>query len=224
MKNSRPLQSSLNQFKADWETRVGADIARLIADDIDYVRASGILDRAARAGAAFPKAVLTDATGKSFDLSVVYAKGPAIVIFYRGGWCPYCNLELRSYQKMLGDIHAAGGALVAISPELPDHSLTTAQKNELAFPILSDHGSALAADLGIRFSLSEAVRPFYEKAGHTLPDRNGDGAWVLPMPATFVVAKGGRIAAAFIEPDYRKRTDPAEAVTVLRTLSAARAV
>jgi peroxiredoxin len=138
-----------------------------------------------------------------------------ILTFYRGGWCPYCNLELRAYQALLAEIHAAGAELVAVSPELPDHSLTTAQKNDLTFTVVSDVGGVLAEALGIRFIISEAVRPFYEKAGHALPTRNGDGVWSVPMPATFVIERGGRIRSAFIEPDYRKRLDPREALTAL---------
>jgi peroxiredoxin len=220
---STPLQTDLDRFKADWEARVGAEIARLISGDIESLRDSGILDRAAKPGDRWPAAALTDALGRPFDLAALVADRPVVVTFYRGGWCPYCNLELRAWQKALPELDAAGAALVAVSLELPDHSLSTAEKNGLAYPVLSDAGGALAAALGIRFTLSEAVRPFYERAGHALPDRHGDGAWTLPMPATFVVAKGGRIAAAFVEPDYRRRAEPAEALAALRALAADRA-
>ena len=213
------LQSELDAFRSGWESRVGEAIAGLIAGDIEDLRDTGILDRAAKAGDVLPAAGdLLDQHGKRFDLAALVADKPAIVTFYRGGWCPYCNLELRGYQALLSEIEAAGGTLVAVTPELPDHSLSTAEKNDLSFTVLSDIGGALASALGIRFTLSDKVRPFYEKAGHALPDRNGDGTWALPMPATFVVAKGGRIAAAFVEPDYRKRLDPKEALAALRSL------
>jgi peroxiredoxin len=165
-----------------------------------------------------PAGHLVDQHGRSVDLAKLMAEKPVILSFYRGGWCPYCNLELRAYQGLLGEIHAAGGELVAVTPELPDHSLSTAQKNDLAFAVLSDVGGKLASALGIRFELSDAVRPFYEKAGHALPQRNGDGKWALPVPATFVVARGGAIAAAFIDPDYRNRTDPELALAALRAI------
>jgi peroxiredoxin len=210
------LQAELDAFRLGWEARVGDAIARMIAGDIEALRGSGILDRAARAGDAFPTAVpLLDAQGRRFDLAPLVAAWPLLVTFYRGGWCPYCNMELRAYQARLAEIEAAGVTLVAVSPELPDHSMTTTERNALAFPVLSDPGSALAAALGIRFSLSDQVRPFYEKAGHALPARNGDGAWALPMPATFVVAKGGMIRAAFVEPDYRRRVDPRRVLDAL---------
>jgi peroxiredoxin len=214
------LQTELDTFRAGWEARVGEQIARLIAGDIDDLRATGILDRAARTGDAFPATTnLRDAHGAAFDMKALIAAKPVILTFYRGGWCPYCNLELRAYQALLDDIHAAGAELVAVSPELPDHSLSTAQKNDLTFTVLSDIGGALASALGIRFTLSDAVKPFYEKAGHALPDRNGDGTWALPMPATFAIERGGRIVEALVEPDYRKRLDPAKALEALRRIT-----
>jgi peroxiredoxin len=218
------FQSELDTFRTSWEERVGEQIARLIGGDIEDLRATGILDRAAKAGDRMPAtANLVDAHGNSFDLAALAADKPLIVTFYRGGWCPYCNLELRAYQALLADIRATGGELVAISPELPDHALSTAEKNDVAYTVLSDVGGALASALGIRFTLSDAVRPFYEKAGHALPDRNGDGTWALPMPATFVVERGGRIAEAFIEPDYRKRLDPKLALAALQAIGSRKA-
>jgi peroxiredoxin len=220
--NTTTLQSELDAFRMGWESRVGETIARMIAGDIDDLRATGILDRSAGEGDAFrDPGTLLDAKGRAFDLAGLVARQPTIVVFYRGGWCPYCNLELREYQKQLAAIHAAGAELVAVSPEQPDHALSTAEKNDLSFTVLSDVGGALASQLGIRFTLSDAVRPFYEKAGHALPERNGDGSWALPMPATFVVERGGRIAKAFIKPDYRKRLEPLDALAVLGSLTAA---
>lgn len=214
------LQTELTQFRTAWESRVGEQIARLIGGDIEDLRNSGILDRTARAGDAFPEAPhLRDAQDRPFDLAALIAMKPVVLTFYRGGWCPYCNLELRAYQARLAEIEAMGATLVAVSPERPDHSLSTAEKNDLRFAVLSDVGGELASALGIRFTLSEAVRPFYEKAGHALPERNGDGSWALPMPASFVIARGGRIALAEIEPNYRKRLEPRAALDALHPLT-----
>jgi peroxiredoxin len=213
------LQTELSQFRSAWEARVGEQIARLIGGDIEDLRTSGILERAAQVGDAFPAAPhLRDAMDRPFDLAALIAAKPVVLTFYRGGWCPYCNLELRAYQARLAEIEAMGAALVAVSPERPDHSLSTAEKNDLRFAVLSDVGGDLASALGIRFTLSETVRPFYEKAGHALPNRNGDGSWALPMPASFVIARGGRIALAEIEPDYRKRLEPRAALDALQAL------
>lgn len=214
--NTTVLQTELNAFRESWETRVGDELATRFANDINDLRATGILERAIKPGQVFPATPkLLDAHARPYDLAAQLKRTPAIITFYRGGWCPYCNLELRAYQTLLPEIQAAGAALVAISPELPDHSLSTAEKNDLSYPVLSDVGGELAKALGIRFELSDSVRPFYEKAGHALPERNGDGMWALPIPATFVVAQGGKVIATMIEADYRKRAEPRIALASL---------
>ena len=211
-----PLQNELDAFKTTWLDRVGPDVARLVDDD--NVSLQSLAGRALKAGDAFPPLTLTRADGTPVDLGALANAYPLVVSFYRGGWCPYCNLELRAYQQRLGEIEALGARLVAVSPETPDNTLSTAEKNDLSFPVLSDAHGRLADKLGIRFPLSAGIVALYKKFGHDLPTHNGDGEWSLPMPATFVVAKGGRVAAAFVDPDYRKRTDPADAIAALKNL------
>lgn len=216
------LQAELDGFRAEWEARVGPEAARLIAADIEALRATGLAERAARAGTRLPQVGdLRDPHGAPFDLGALVARSPLVLTFYRGGWCPYCNLELRAWQKQLPELRRLGAELVAVSPELPDHALSTAERNALAFTVLSDVGGGLAAALGIRFALSETARPYYERAGHALPERHGDGGWWLPIPATFVVARGGTILAAQVEPDYRRRLEPEAALTALRAAAVA---
>lgn len=212
------LQTELDSFKAAWTERVGPAVANMMADD--NAQLAPLAARALGPGDAFPGFVLGDQTARRVDLAELMSRGPLVVTFYRGGWCPYCNLELRAYQSALPDIERLGARLVAVTPETPDNSLTTAQKNDLAFTVLSDEHGRLADALGIRFELSEAVKAYFVRSGHDLPARNGDNRWSLPMPATYVVARGGRIALAFVDPDYRKRLDPASAVAALAKLSA----
>src|SRR6266404_8192805 len=149
--------------------------------------ASGISQHALKAGDRVPDFRLPDARGDYVRLCDLLAKGPVVLSFYRGGWCPYCNLELRALQKVLPQITALGAQLVAISSQTPDESLSTAEKNELAFPVLSDVGSATAKAFGIAFDLAEELRPIYARFGHALPDKNGDESRVLPIPATYVI-------------------------------------
>lgn len=215
------LQTELDTFKASWLDRVGPDVAKLVDDDNAALQ--GLAAKALRAGDRFPALVLSDQTGHPVDLAGLANAHPLILTFYRGGWCPYCNMELRAYQKSLGEIETLGAKLIGVSPETPDNTLSTAEKNDLSFPVLSDDQGRLADALGIRFQLSPAIKALYQKFGHDLPTRNGDGQWSLPMPATFIVAKGGVIAHASVDPDYRTRLDPAVAIDVLRriTLSSA---
>ena len=134
---------------------------------------------------------------------------PVILSFYGGGWCPYCNLELRAYQRVLGEIEAAGGQLVAVSPEQPDRTAITAAENNLSFPLLTDAGLVVARRFGIVFDLAQPLHALYTRFGHALPDVNGDDSWALPAPATFVIGRDQRIALASVDADYRQRLEPA---------------
>ncbi|MGE0702133.1 MAG: peroxiredoxin-like family protein [Hyphomicrobiaceae bacterium] len=210
------LQAELDAFKATWTERVGPVVAQMMSDDN-----AALLPLAAKAlkvGDRFPGLTLADQLGRPTDIAQLLSDGPIVVTFYRGGWCPYCNLELRAYQKMLPEIQALGARLVAVTPETPDNALSTAEKNDLAFAVLSDDAGRLADALGIRFELSDAVKAYFVKAGHDLPARNGNDRWSLPMPATYVVGTGGLIALAFVDPDYRRRLEPAAAIAALRKL------
>lgn len=212
-----PLQDELDAFKVTWTERVGPDIAQMMADD--NASLVPLADAALKMGDRFPSAALIDQLGRSVDIVTNAADKPQVVTFYRGGWCPYCSMELRAYQKALPEIEAAGGALVAVSPEAPDHTLSTAEKNELGFSVLSDAEGRLADALGIRFELSEEVKAYFVSVGHDLPARNADDKWSVPFPATYVVGADGQIAFAFVDPDYRKRLDPQAVVGILRHLN-----
>ena len=140
-----------------------------------------------------------------------------VLSFYCGGWCPYCNLELRALQNVLPEFGAVGATLIAVSPQTPDESLSTAEKNDLAFPVLSDTASRVAKSFGIAFDLADDLRPIFTSFGQALPDRNGDDSWVLPIPATFVIDRNGIIAFAHLDVDFRHRLEPA---TITATLAA----
>jgi peroxiredoxin len=212
------LQTELDAFRSAWAERVGPGIVDTIRQDNEALAKSGIVDNALKAGDVFPGLSLPDQRGRQRDLKAMFTEAPLVVTFYRGGWCPYCSLELRAYQQALSEIERYGAKLVAVSPETPNNTLTTTEKNDLAFPVLSDVQGRLADALGIRFSLSQTIRDLYVKFGHDLPTHNGDGRWSLPIPATYVVAKGGRIAVAQVDPDYRNRLEPQAALEALRKL------
>jgi peroxiredoxin len=141
-----------------------------------------------------------------------------VLTFYRGGWCPYCNIQLRAYQAVLPQIAALGARLVAISPQLPEQSLATAQTDELTFDVLSDVGNHAARRFGLVYALPEELRAALRSNNKALPGINGDESWELPVPATYVIAPNGRIALAYIEVDYRKRLGPDAILDALRSL------
>jgi peroxiredoxin len=217
------LAAELEAFRAEFKTKVPAEIREAMARADNELAASGILDRALKAGDAAPDFSLPDARGGSVRLSELLANGPVVLSFYRGGWCPYCNMELRALQQHQAAFSAQGAALVALSPQKPDESLSTAEKNALAFSVLSDVGSAVAKAFGVAFDLADELRPIYARFGHALPDRNGVDNWTLPIPATYVIDRDQTIAFGFVDVDYRRRLEPSEIVRVLKSLNIQRA-
>jgi peroxiredoxin len=212
------LKEELESFRNEFMSKAPAEIRDAMTRADLGLAASGITARALKAGDRVPDFSAPDATGKTVRLSDLLKGGPVVLSFYRGGWCPYCNLELRALQAALPEIARLGASLVAISPQSPDESLSTAQKNALTFRVLSDTDSHVAKAFGIAFDLAEELRPIYSRFGHALPDKNGVESWVLPIPATYVIDRMGTITLAFIDVDYRNRLEPADIVTALETL------
>jgi len=182
------------------------------------VASSGIAGSSLGVGATAPDFDLPDAIGTKVSLSALLAKGPVVIAFYRGGWCPYCSTELRALQAKLAEITAAGATLVAVSPQIPDASLSTAEKLDLAFPVLSDEGNTVAGEFGLVFSLPEALRDVYAGFGLDLPAANGDDTFRLPIPATYVIRTDGTVAWRFADADYTKRAEPDDVLAALGAL------
>ncbi len=165
-----------------------------------------------KVGDTLPSFRLSDAVGKEVNSADLLAQGPLLISFYRGEWCPFCNLELRALQKHLPEFKAKGVTLIAISPELPNQSLTTTEKHNLGFPVLSDVGNKFARQLGIVFAQPDALRPVIQPGVNSLKDRNGDDSFEVPVPATLLVDRKGVVRNAFIDADYTKRLEPATAL------------
>jgi len=165
-----------------------------------------------------PPFTLPNATGGDVKLADALAEGPVVLTFYRGTWCPYCNTELRDLQAVLPEIEAAGASLIAISPQQPDSSLSMQEKHSLTFPVLSDAGNAVSRAYGLVFSVGEDVKERYEAIGIDLAVVNGDDAWELPVPATYVIDSEGVIRFAFVEADYTQRAAPRQILEALQSL------
>jgi peroxiredoxin len=214
------LNQELGSFAANFAQQMPADVGHALQQSIDEVRSSGIAELALKVGDRAPEFSLPSAHGRRISLADLLAKGPIILNFYRGGWCPYCNLELRAYRAILSDIRAAGGDLVAISPQTPEQSLAAAEKNALAFEVLSDHGNRVATLFGIAYPIPEVVKAIGARFGTDLGAINGSDDGQLPISATYVIERDRRIAVASIEPDFRVRLEPTEALRVLKGLVA----
>ena len=175
--------------------------------------------RALQPGDTAPDFILPNVDGRSVRLYSELEEGPVVLVFYRGGWCPYCNIHLRGFQKLLAEFKAAGAQVVAISPQLPDQSLTTLEKDELAFPVLSDVGLSTARAFGVAFELPKALLSLYADFDVLLEDINGvEGAQELPMPATFVIRADRTLAYAHVEADFTRRAEPLEVLQLVREL------
>ncbi|MGF1493780.1 MAG: peroxiredoxin-like family protein [Microcoleaceae cyanobacterium] len=214
MNLTQELKNFQEQFRANQPEAVKQKMAQATQDLID----SALAQTAVKTGDTAPNFALPNAVGKTIELQELHKAGPVVIAFYRGQWCPYCNLELRALQQYLPQIQTLGATLVAISPQTPDNSLSTTEKNELTFEVLSDVGNKVAREFGLVFSLPEELRPIYVEFGIDLPGHNGDQTYELPIPATYIVDQTGTVVHDFIEPDYTKRLDPEEIIAKLKTL------
>lgn len=185
-----------------------ADVLSAMETATAQLAATSLTGKALKPGARMPDFELPDATGKIVRSAALRTQGPLLISFYRGHWCPYCNLELQALQERLADITAQGATLIAISPQTPDQSLTTQQKHELKFPVLSDVGNKVAKRFGIVYTLDAGLRPIYQAFGIDLKAHNGDSSFELPVPATYLVAKDGTVLESYLDVDYRKRLAP----------------
>jgi len=167
-----------------------------------------------------PEFKLPNAEGKLISLENLLKEGPVVVTFYRGNWCPYCNLQLRALQARLSEIHSLGATLVAISPQVPDGSLTKDEISEMDFIGLSDQSAKVAKEYGVAWEVPEFLME------HMRVDRNLDleeinngNANILPIPATFIITANGKVAWNYVNVDYRTRSEPEEIIEALKKLS-----
>ncbi|MFI0716316.1 peroxiredoxin-like family protein [Streptomyces inhibens] len=180
--------------------------------------ASGQADRALQVGDTAVHFSLPTATGETVTLDTLLSAGPVVLTFYRGAWCPYCNFALRALQEQTDAIAAHGAQLVAVSPQIPDESLTLAEKHALTFPVLSDLGCDTAKQYGLSFDLPDDLAAVYDSFGFDLQRVNGGHPRTLPLPATYVIDRDATIRWAFIDTDYTTRAEPSDVLAALDAL------
>lgn len=215
------LQSKLDAFKADFEAgkppyNVPYSVIETMHRATAELIASGAAGRALKAGDKAPAFTLNDPDGHPVSSTDLLARGPLVVSFYRGVWCPYCNMELHALQTALPDFNALGASLVAISPQTAVNSRKSVRQNDLGFPILSDTHNDVAAAFGLRFAMPDYLIELYKGLKNDLPAFNGDPSWTLPMPGRFVIAQDGTILYAEVNPDYTRRPEPQDMLPALR--------
>lgn len=215
---TQSLSNQLKDYQNGFKQKASSETVNTMTQATSDLASSGIVDNSLKVGDKAPDFILPDATGKPVKLSELLVKGPVVINFYRGQWCPYCNLEIRAFQQLLPEFQQASAQVIAISPELPDNSISITEKHELAFPVLSDVGNTVARSYGLVFSLAESLRPLYKGFGIDIPASNGDDTYELPVPATYVIDSTGTIRYAYAEADYTLRAEPAEVLAAVKTL------
>lgn len=206
------LQTELDGVFSNFAQNGPQDVVQTIEKSLTDFKTSFNPQSTIQVGDTLPPFRLPNAVGQEVSSTDLLAKGPLLITFYRGEWCPFCNLALHHLQLALPQIKAKGVTLVAISPELPNTSLTTTEKHNLKFPVLSDVGNKFARQLGIVWKQPNEMRSVFERFGNDLSKRNGDDTLEVPVPATFLVDKSGVVRNAFVDPDYMKRLEPETAL------------
>ena len=215
------LQATLDAFRADFKAgkppyNAPAHIHPIMERATAELIASGAAQRALKVGDKAPLFSLKDGNGELVSSAQLLAQGPLVLTFYRGVWCPYCNMELEALQAFLPELKTAGAQLVAVSPQTASNSRKSTRITELEFPILSDPHNDVAAAFGLRFELPDYLIELYKVFGNNLPLINDDPAWTLPMPARYVIGQDSVIRYAEVNPDYTQRPEPSDMLDALK--------
>ena len=208
------------QVRAGATKHLPPDVLAVFDRNLDDARAVGVPAEAISVGDTLHSFTLDDASGAPVTLEQVVDNGPAVIVFYRGGWCPYCNVALRTYQReLLPELPALGARLVAISPQTPDQSLSTVEKAELEFTVLSDPGARVAHRIGIAFQQADDVLEAQRELGLDLADVNAEGSTQLPRPTVLVVDTARVVRFVDVQPDYTARTEVSDILDALARLA-----
>ncbi len=212
------LAEKIQAFQAEMIPTIPEHTLNTMMAELQTLITSGLAESAKNTGDLFPAFSLPDANNESHDSHALLANGPLVVSFYRGAWCPYCNLEINALQQRLADINAAGAQLIAISPQTPNKSLDQVSQSQLDFEVLSDIGNKLAKECGLVFTLPQPLRPIYEAWQIDIPGHNADDSFELPIPATYIIDQTGKIHYAHVDMDYTRRLEPEVIIEQLKML------
>ena len=211
------LKAQIDAYNVQKDAKLPADVLALMNTTNEELIAQHIKDNALQVGQKVENFSLVNHKGENIEFADLLKKGPVIISFYRGGWCPYCNLELKALNDYLPQFKTQSAQLVAISPQLPDETLSTAQKNDLEFDVLSDVSNKVAEQFGLLFTLDERIQALYTQFGINFEHYYGDKSFKLPLPATYVINQEGVITYAFLNEDYTLRAEPTDIMAALES-------
>ena len=209
------LQQMITDLQAVSLPNIPPEALQTMMQATQELVATGIAGKALQAGEQAPDFTLPNTRGELVSLAPLLKKGPVVLNFYRGAWCPYCQLELKALDDALPEITALGASVLSISPNVVEKSAAYAAENPFDFDILSDVDNTVANDYRLVFTLADQLRPIYAKFGLDLKAFDGNDRFELPMPATYVVRTDGTIAAGFVHEDYTQRMEPADIIACL---------
>jgi len=209
------LQDQLDEITANTRHLVQPERLAIGERAIAELFATHIEERILPVGSSAPEFALKDSNGKLVRSADLLATGPLVIKFFRGRWCPYCMTELETWRDLYGSLRERGAVMVAIGPQIERQSDFMARQHGLPFPVLSDPGNQVATQFGIVWTVPDYLRDYYRSILVNIPFVNGDQSWTLPLPATSVISREGRIVFAEAHADFRVRPEPAEAMGVL---------
>lgn len=209
------LATQIQQFNIELAAKVPQEVLEAFGKSIEDLKTKNIEEKSIKIGETIPNFSLKNAKNEVVNSSDILKNGKMIIAFYRGSWCPYCNLELKALQEKISEFKEKNATLVAISPQSPDNSLTVIEKHHLTFEVLTDKDNVFAKQLGIVFELQDFVLPYYHALGIDLSSFNKNADNSLPIPAVFVVNESSKIIYKFADANYMNRIDIDELLNTL---------
>ena len=212
------LRHSLEEYKCKMASTLSKEVLEVLSRNTSLLQERNLAEQAITVGNSFPAFTLPDSQGKPYSLTSLLEQGPVIISFFRGGWCPYCVLELKALRDIMNDLPTLNATLIAITPETQEHIAETVSQNELNFIVVSDQNNQLAKQCGLVFTVPDELLKEYQKLGIDINSNNGQAKAELPIPATYIVDQQGTVRFAFVEEDYISRAEPSHLVTILKAL------
>ena len=214
------ISEQVGEFNVGFTTQIGPDLSAVFDREQQDLKSTGVPVDAVAVGDIAPDAQLVGLDGQIVNLSSVTAGRPAVLVFYRGAWCPYCNITLRTYERDLRpELDRLGVALVAISPQTPAGSTAAVQGGELNFPVLSDPSNAFVRALGIVTEPSAEARVAHTELGFDVADSNADSTAGIPFPTVLILDADRTVRFADVHVDYTARTEVSAILKALAFVS-----
>jgi len=212
------LQTRLDTLKKEFTANVPDDLLAVMNQETEKLIASDIISKSVKVGEILPDGKLTAVNGEQVSVDQLLGGKPLVISFYRGGWCPYCVLELKALESVSSEIKELGANIIAMTPESSSHVKETKQKNGVTFEVYSDEGSHFAKELGLVFTLPKSLQEIYLTFDIDVEKHNGESKFELPIPTTLIIKPNREIVYIYADGDYTKRSEPSVLLEVLKNL------